>query len=62
MKKSLLTIIPALAVVALSFTSCAEDRCCRKAGVPDVCESEIGGAGSYDAVLLLNQANGYTCD
>jgi len=61
MKKSFLTLIPALAIIALAATSCA-DRCCTKSGATDICESDLGSAASYDAVVALNEANGYSCD
>ncbi len=42
MKKSLLTLVPALAIIALTMTSCADD-CCKYSGV-NICESDFNAS------------------
>jgi hypothetical protein len=61
MKKSLLTLVPALAIIAISATSCA-DKCCTLL-TAKVCESDLpAGYADWDAYAASLETAGYSCD
>ena len=61
MKKSFLTLIPALAIIALTMTSCA-DNCCTLL-TAKVCESDLpAGYADWAEYSATLEAAGYSCD
>ncbi len=61
MKKSFLTLIPALAIIAVTMSSCA-DNCCTLL-TAKICESDMpAGYDSWDEYKDYLESAGYNCD
>jgi hypothetical protein len=61
MKKSLLTLVPALAIIALTTTSCADDCCTFLTA--KICESDLPvGYPNWAAYKAELENQGYSCD
>lgn len=61
MKKSLLSIFPALAFIAVMASSCA-DNCCTLA-TAKICEEDLpAGYADWDSYKDFLESTGYNCD
>ena len=62
MKKSFLTLVPALAIIALTMTSCA-DNCCTFL-TAKICEEDVDNYGydNWEDYKASLEAAGYSCD
>lgn len=64
MKKSFLTLIPALAIIAVTMSSCADNCCTAVGGVLKYCEDDYEASG-YDSWEEAKEAlsnSGWNCD
>jgi len=65
MKKSLLTLIPALAFVALTMGSCGEQCCTHPITEDKVCKDDVTilpGVSGWSAYKKSLEADGYNCN
>jgi D-arabinose 1-dehydrogenase-like Zn-dependent alcohol dehydrogenase len=62
MKMSFFTLSPALVIIAVTISSCAENKCCTLL-TAKVCESDMPiGYNNWDGYAGSLEAAGYVCD